>query len=184
MTINHNREISTSIWGRSSSYGGWQSTGTGCPRRLWSLHLWREAFGDIASPSERVPLSLALGDSVSAGGWTVLPPQVPANPYNSVILCIKGCGVKRTMCVRKYAYVRVKIQLSSMSVPSVTVVTQSVQWRDRACPGSSSSRDCGAWPSTAQPGLSLARSCCWCVPLPSLTSHCLARFHSVMEPPL
>ena len=28
-------------WGRTSSLWGWQSTGTGCPGRLWSLLLWR-----------------------------------------------------------------------------------------------------------------------------------------------
>ena len=28
-------------WGRTSSLWGWQSTGTGCPERLWSLLLWR-----------------------------------------------------------------------------------------------------------------------------------------------
>jgi len=28
-------------WGRTSSHWGWQSTGTGCPGRLWSLLLWR-----------------------------------------------------------------------------------------------------------------------------------------------
>ena len=28
-------------WGRISSLWGWQSTGTGCPGRLWSLLLWR-----------------------------------------------------------------------------------------------------------------------------------------------
>ena len=28
-------------WGRTSSLWGWRSTGTGCPRRLWSLLLWR-----------------------------------------------------------------------------------------------------------------------------------------------
>ena len=28
-------------WGRTSSFWGWRSTGTGCPGRLWSLLLWR-----------------------------------------------------------------------------------------------------------------------------------------------
>ena len=28
-------------WGRTSSLWGWESTGTGCPGRLWSLLLWR-----------------------------------------------------------------------------------------------------------------------------------------------
>ena len=28
-------------WGRTSSLWGWQSTGTGCSGRLWSLLLWR-----------------------------------------------------------------------------------------------------------------------------------------------
>jgi len=28
-------------WGRTSSLWGWRSTGTGCPRRLWILLLWR-----------------------------------------------------------------------------------------------------------------------------------------------
>ena len=30
-------------WGRTSSLWGWQSTGTGCPGRLWSLLLWRSS---------------------------------------------------------------------------------------------------------------------------------------------
>ena len=38
-----NWSIGSSIWtrGRASSLWGWQSTGTGCPGRLWILLLWR-----------------------------------------------------------------------------------------------------------------------------------------------
>jgi len=31
----------TWTWGRTSLLWGWQSPGTGCPGRLWSLLLWR-----------------------------------------------------------------------------------------------------------------------------------------------
>ena len=31
------------FWGRTSSFWGWWSPGTGCPGRLWSLLLWRSS---------------------------------------------------------------------------------------------------------------------------------------------
>ena len=37
---NWNMGSSIWTWGRTSSLWGWQSTGTGCPEKLWSL-LWR-----------------------------------------------------------------------------------------------------------------------------------------------
>ena len=39
--ITWSTESSVWTWGRISFRWGWQSTGTGCPGRLWSLLLWR-----------------------------------------------------------------------------------------------------------------------------------------------
>ena len=41
MGTNGSTGSSVWTWGRTSSLWGWQSTGTGCPGRLWSLLLWR-----------------------------------------------------------------------------------------------------------------------------------------------
>lgn len=38
---NWNPWTSIWIWGKASLLWGWQSTGIGCPKRLWNLLLWR-----------------------------------------------------------------------------------------------------------------------------------------------
>ena len=47
--------------------------------------------GDIQNPPGRGPVQPAVGDPASAGGWTRWSPEVPSNPYHSVILCVWGC---------------------------------------------------------------------------------------------
>ena len=42
--------------------------------------------GDIPAPAGRGAVPPALGDPAWAGGWAGGPPEVPANPYYSVIL--------------------------------------------------------------------------------------------------
>jgi len=43
--------------------------------------------GDIQDPPGRGPVPPALGDPALAEGWTRWSPEVPSNPYHSVILC-------------------------------------------------------------------------------------------------
>ena len=69
------------IWGRTSSLWGWRSTGTGCPEELWNLLLWRHQ-----NPPGCGPVQLTAGDPALSGGWTRWSPEVPSNPYHSMIL--------------------------------------------------------------------------------------------------
>jgi len=76
-------QTGSSIWTWRKTYllWGWQSTGTGCSGRLWDLLLWRDSK-PIWTPTCvtccRVP---AL-----AGGCMQWSPEVPFNPWNTVIL--------------------------------------------------------------------------------------------------
>jgi len=79
-----NWSIGSSVWtwGRTSSPWGWRSTGTGCPGRLWSLLLWRywrPTWKRSCTACCRWP---CFGRRV----WTKWSPEVPSNPYYSVIL--------------------------------------------------------------------------------------------------
>ena len=58
MGTNCNTGSSIWIWGRTSLLWGWQSTGTGCPERLWSLLLWRT----FKTHLDTDPVQPALGE--------------------------------------------------------------------------------------------------------------------------
>jgi len=74
--------FSVQTWGRTSSLWGWRSTGTGCPGGLWSLLLWR-----YSRPAwTRSSAACCRWPWFGRGDWTRWPPEVPSNPYHSVIL--------------------------------------------------------------------------------------------------
>jgi len=80
---NWNTGISIWTWERIFSLWGWQSTGTGCPMRLWSL-LWR-----CSKPARKLPCASSCREPALAGAWGGWSPEVPSRPQHSVILC---CG--------------------------------------------------------------------------------------------
>ena len=85
MGTNWNTGSSIQTWGRTSLLWGWQSTGTGCPERLWSLLLWR-----YSRPTWTPTCATCCSKPALAGGWTWWSPEVPSNPCNSVILWKPG----------------------------------------------------------------------------------------------
>lgn len=63
---------------RTSLQWGWQSSGTGCPERLWRLLLWR-----YSRPPGHFPAQPAVGNLLLAGGWTQWSPGVGRNICDS-----------------------------------------------------------------------------------------------------
>jgi len=81
MAKNWNVGGSTQICGKTSLLWGWQSTGTDCPERLWSLLLWR--YSRLVWMSSCV---IYCRERALAGSWTWWFLEVPSSPYSSVIL--------------------------------------------------------------------------------------------------
>ena len=66
-------------WGRIYFQWGWQSTGSGCPERLWSLLLWK-----YSRPIWTSTFATYCGEPALAGGWTWWSPEALYIPYSSV----------------------------------------------------------------------------------------------------
>jgi len=89
--INWSTGSSAPIREGTSSQCGWQSTGTGCPGRLWSLLLWR-----CSRPSWTPTRAACCRGPALQGDRTQWSLEVPSSPYNSVI-CWKGKKKTRAM---------------------------------------------------------------------------------------
>lgn len=71
---------STWTWGKASLLLRWESTGTDCSERLWSL-LWR--YSKTASMLCSVTCCI---EPALSGCWTTWSSVVPSSPYNPVLL--------------------------------------------------------------------------------------------------
>ena len=70
-----------SMCGRTSTWWGWWSAGTGCPGRLWILLLWRNLRATWTASCTACFRGLLWQRS-----WTRWSLEVPSSPYNSMIL--------------------------------------------------------------------------------------------------
>lgn len=76
---NWNAQSSIWTWRRTSLLWEWQSTGTGCPRRWWSL-LWR-----CFNAAWKLSCATCCRQPALAGDCTRWSPEVHSNPYGSVV---------------------------------------------------------------------------------------------------
>ena len=69
-------------WGRPTLLWVWQSTGTGCPEVWWILFPWRYSRPNWMQSCAACSRWPCFGSR----GWTRCFPEVPSNPYHSMIL--------------------------------------------------------------------------------------------------
>ena len=69
-------------WASNSFPWGWQSTGAGCPERLWNSF-----YGDIQNLPGHFTMQLTVREPALAEGLELVIWEVTSNPYDSAILC-------------------------------------------------------------------------------------------------
>lgn len=89
---NWNIGSSNETWENTSLLWGLQRTGTSCPDRLWNLLLRR-----YSKPAWTLSCVIYSGVSALVGGWARWSSEIPANPYNSLILWLWPGGVWRSL---------------------------------------------------------------------------------------
>ena len=98
MGTNRNTRTSFWIWERTSLLWGCQSTGTGCPEMLWSLHLWR-----YSKPVWTLSCAICSRELLHQEEFESL--EVPSDSYDSVILHNLHSAVATALVAWRYTAV-------------------------------------------------------------------------------